>query len=67
MDVSDSYTTCVCKKCGFFAINDKQKNIMLCKGCKTSMGIEEIKLPYAAKLFFQELMSINIAPRIKLS
>lgn len=66
MDVSDSYTTCVCKTCGFMAVKDKQRDIMLCKGCKTSNGVEEIKLPYAAKLLFQELMSINIAPRIKL-
>ena len=66
MDVSDSYTTCVCKTCGLIAINDTQKNIMVCKGCKSSAGVDEIKLPYAAKLLFQELMSINIAPRIKL-
>ena len=66
MDVSDSYTTCVCKTCGFLAIQDKQRNIMICKGCKTSNGVEEIKIPYACKLLFQELMSINIAPRIKL-
>ena len=67
MDVSDSYTTCVCKTCGFMAIKDKQRNIMVCKGCKTSNGVEEIKLPYACKLLFQELMSINIAPRIKIN
>jgi len=66
MDVSDSYTTCVCKICGLMAVKDKQRNIMICKGCKTSNGVEEIKLPYACKLLFQELMSINIAPRIKL-
>ena len=66
MDVSDSYTTCVCKTCGFMAVKDKQRDIMICKGCKTSNGVEEIKLPYACKLLFQELMSINIAPRIKL-
>jgi len=48
------------------AVKDKQRNIMICKGCKTSNGVEEIKLPYACKLLFQELMSINIAPRIKL-
>lgn len=66
MDVSDSYTTCVCKTCGFMAIKDQQRDIMICKGCKTSNGVEEIKLPYACKLLFQELMSINIAPKIRL-
>jgi DNA-directed RNA polymerase II subunit RPB2 len=66
MDVSDAYTTCVCRTCGFMAIRNEQKNIMVCKGCKTSTGVEEVQLPYACKLLFQELMSINIAPRIKL-
>jgi len=66
MDVSDAYTTCVCTTCGLMAINDEKKGVMLCKGCKTTTGVEQIKLPYACKLLFQELMSINIAPKIKL-
>lgn len=67
MDVSDAYETCVCRSCGLMAINDKHRDIMICKSCQSSNGVEDIKLPYACKLLFQELMSINIAPRIKLN
>jgi DNA-directed RNA polymerase II subunit RPB2 len=66
MDQSDAYTTCVCKVCGFMAINDGQKRIRYCNKCKTSETVYDIEIPYACKLLFQELMSINIAPKIKL-
>lgn len=64
MDQSDAYTTCVCKKCGFIAVNDKQRGIKICKGCKTSEHCADVTIPYACKLLFQELMSMNIAPRM---
>ena len=67
MDVSDAYTAPVCKTCGLLSIFDTQKEMFLCKTCQSSNNIENVKLPYACKLLFQELMSINIAPRIKLN
>jgi len=66
MDQSDAYTTCVCKECGFIAINNVQKNIKYCNKCKSSENVHDIQIPYACKLLFQELMSINIAPRMLL-
>ena len=67
MDQSDAYTTCVCKECGFMAIHNGQKDIRYCNKCKTSETVYDIEIPYACKLLFQELMSINIAPKIKLT
>ena len=63
MDQSDSYTTSVCNTCGFFAIYDAQKQ---CKRCKSRSSVHQVKLPYACKLLFQELMSMNIATRFVL-
>ena len=34
------------------------------RSCNVIMMMFQVKLPYAAKLLFQELMSMNIAPRL---
>jgi DNA-directed RNA polymerase beta subunit len=52
----------VCGKCGLTSV---KKNIGFeCKTCKTGQHIKEILIPYASKLLFQELMAMQIAPRL---
>ena len=65
IDQSDAFVTCVCKQCGFMAINDAQRNIKTCTVCKSSEYCVDITIPYACKLLFQELMSMNIAVKIE--
>ncbi|KAM0681559.1 DNA-dependent RNA polymerase II [Glugoides intestinalis] len=62
MDVSDSYTCYVCDRCGLLAISGK--DILECKGCSNQVFISRIQIPYAFKLLLQELMAMNIAPRL---
>ena len=57
----------VCKDCGFIAIVNPNQNIYRCNYCEHSTGFSRIKIPYASKLFIQEMMSIGITPRIKTS
>jgi DNA-directed RNA polymerase II subunit RPB2 len=66
IDQSDAFETVVCKTCGFMAINDAVKDVKYCKVCKSSEHCQNITLPYACKLLFQELMSMNIFPKINL-
>lgn len=64
-DLSDPFETTICKMCGLIGIWDDNKCSFLCKACRNTVHYSHVKLPYACKLMFQELMAINIAPRIE--
>ena len=74
LDVSDKYSVHVCKKCGMIAcFNDGDRNraytnndfsIHLCKTCGNKTDFSLVEMPYANKLLFQELQTINVVPRI---
>ena len=40
------------------------KNYYVCKPCDNYTRISQVNLPYACKLLFQELQSVNIVPQI---
>jgi len=73
-DVSDKYSTFVCKKCGMIAsYNDGNKSRMysnadftihLCNTCGNKTDFARVEIPYAYKLLSQELQTINVVPRI---
>jgi DNA-directed RNA polymerase II subunit RPB2 len=65
---SDPYRVHVCKLCGTICQSDLENQRFLCKcidGGNTT-EIAQVFIPYACKLFFQELMAMNIVPRIKM-
>jgi DNA-directed RNA polymerase II subunit RPB2 len=61
---SDAYSVHVCKKCGLIAVYNDQKHIHVCNTCGNRTDFNFVELPYACKLLFQELITMNIAPRI---
>ena len=62
--VSDKYEVFACRKCGMFVIFNNAQHLHLCKTCGNRVSFALIKIPYACKLLFQELTTMNIAPRI---
>ena len=63
-DRSDNYRMYVCKECGLTAAVNFDENIFRCKNCSNYSKFSEIRIPYAMKLFVQELESMSIAPRL---
>ena len=63
MDMSDAHTCYVCDRCGLMAIGTKQGQE--CRACSNHTEISLVKIPYAFKLLLQELMAMNIAPRLR--
>ena len=63
-DVSDKYSVHVCKKCGLIASYNDQMNIHLCRNCDNRADFAYVEIPYACKLLFQELTTMNISPRL---
>jgi DNA-directed RNA polymerase II subunit RPB2 len=61
---SDKFITHCCKKCGMLAIYNDKKGIHLCKTCDNRTDFAQVNIPYACKLLFHELITMNIAPRI---
>jgi len=67
VNTSDLYHIHVCGTCGMFARKKIDKNIYLCQLC-TLRGLNyttyKVEIPYAFKLLVQELISVNILPKI---
>lgn len=64
VDCSDRYEAYVCDICGTMASKMKNRNAYICTACDNNTKITKTIIPYAFKLLIQELMSMNIMPRI---
>lgn len=55
---SDAFEVNACQKCGFLGYNG------FCVYCKSSRNVVTLTIPYATKLLFQELLAMQISPRL---
>lgn len=63
-DASDKYYVNVCKKCGMIAAYNAELKIHNCKTCSNKTEFSYVGIPYACKLLWQELITMNIVPRM---
>jgi hypothetical protein len=64
MEASDNFEVQVCKGCGLIGVANKAMNIWRCTGCGNTTDFSQVRIPYAYKLFLQELESMNISSRL---
>ncbi|KAI0289642.1 beta and beta-prime subunits of DNA dependent RNA-polymerase [Russula brevipes] len=55
---SDKFEVNACQTCGLLGYRG------WCAYCKSSKNVAQLTVPYAAKLLFQELMAMNVVPRL---
>jgi DNA-directed RNA polymerase beta subunit len=63
-DASDKYQVYICKNCGLIASYNDQLHIHHCRTCDNRVDFAYVEIPYACKLLFQELITMNVVPRV---
>ena len=66
LEESDKYTLYICENCGYIAYYDMKQRKYVCKLCEDKAKISPVIVSYAFKLLLQELMSLCVAPKLKL-
>jgi len=66
LEESDKYLLYVCENCGFIAYYDIKQRRYMCRLCEEKAQISPVIVSYAFKLLIQELMSLCIAPYLRL-
>jgi DNA-directed RNA polymerase subunit B len=66
LEESDKYTLYVCETCGHIGYYDMKQRKYVCKLCEEKAKISPVIVSYAFKLLLQELVSLCIAPQLKL-
>ena len=64
-DVSDKYFVSICKDTGMIAAVNKEKGIYRSLYSNNNTDFVRVQIPYATKLFAQELMSMGIVMKLK--
>ena len=63
VECSDGFYCYSCKTCGLLSISNPKEGIWNCNSCNNTTEFSHIQIPYASKLFLQELESMCISSR----
>ncbi len=66
VESSDKYVLYICELCGHISWFDRRRKEYICPVHGNKGKISAVIVPYAFKLLMQELMSMNVMPRLKL-
>jgi DNA-directed RNA polymerase subunit B len=64
LEESDKAEINVCERCGLLAYHDIKQRRYICRVCGDKAKISSVIIAYAFKLLLQEMMSLNVAPRL---
>jgi DNA-directed RNA polymerase II subunit RPB2 len=64
MEKSDNFQCYVCKSCGLLGQVNPKAGIYKCTSCDNSTDFATVRVPYAYKLFLQELETMAICSRL---
>ncbi len=64
MEKSDNFQMFVCKSCGLVGQVNAKSGIYKCSSCENTTDFAQVRVPYAYKLFLQELESMSICSRV---
>src|SRR5918997_460692 len=64
LEESDKAEVNVCERCGLLAYYDVKQRRYICRVCGDKAKISSVVIAYAFKLLLQEMMSLNVAPRL---
>ncbi len=64
MECSDNFAVAVCEDCGAIGEAHLAHKHFFCRACNNRTRYSEVRMPYACKLFLQELGAMSIGARI---
>jgi DNA-directed RNA polymerase subunit B len=64
LEESDKAEVNVCERCGLLSYYDIKQRRYICRVCGDKAKISSVIIAYAFKLLLQEMMSLNVAPRL---
>jgi DNA-directed RNA polymerase II subunit RPB2 len=64
MEKSDNFQMHICKSCGLIGQVNAKAGIFKCSSCENTTDFSQVRVPYAYKLFLQELESMSICSRV---